>query len=232
MSIIRSFGIIFCLCGLLCSEELKTIDGEVYQEFTVRKVEPCEIVILHSTGSATIRTGNLTDEFLELHEVPFEKCKDFELERTIALRARKFADFVASKKQIVLPDGVQADSSQITSYNPARVVFLLEGGPKGIDPAELPKFLQDAIDYSESAAVEFREYERSQELASARGLAKIRELRKAKALKQAEQQELARLLKLARTLPSTGGGVSYGSVWVNGYYRKDGTYVRGHYRSR
>lgn len=26
-------------------------------------------------------------------------------------------------------------------------------------------------------------------------------------------------------------GVVYGSVWVNGYFRSDGTYVSGHYRS-
>lgn len=41
----------------------------------------------------------------------------------------------------------------------------------------------------------------------------------------------AALLTPAAIAPTQTHAACYGSTWVNGYYRADGTYVSGHYRS-
>lgn len=42
---------------------------------------------------------------------------------------------------------------------------------------------------------------------------------------------MKRLILLLVIFLMTASFAFAGDVWVNGYYRKDGTYVRGHYRS-
>lgn len=218
------------LCNICAyAEDLITIGGKFYSNITIREVTPCVLKIFHSSGAASIATGDIPDEFLRSHKIPFEKCSEFETDRQIALDERKFQDFIASNVEIVLPDGSTSNSSKIVGYDPIRVVFMFPGGPKGLDSRDLPESVRAATRYSDKAAEEFRVYLREQEIARNAQIEKYEEAQKTRKLEEDRQAVYKRLLRPSLSSFSSG---SSGRVSVKGYYRKNGTYVRSHSRSR
>lgn len=221
------FAFWLLLGGLGFAEDLQTVDGRLLQEIKINWVKPCEVQIFHSKGVSLIETGALPDEFIKRHGIPIEQCIEFESSRLAAFEINNFIKLKEKKIPFVLQNGTKTDTSQIIRYNPARIIIAFPSGPRSFENSTLPPFLKEAIRYTEQAAIEYANAER---LALAEYQFRIAELQRNRTESKISAKEWERKWLEAQSNYGgfLGGG---GKVWVNGYTRRDGTYVKGHYRS-
>lgn len=217
--------------GCLRAEDLTTIEGDTYRGISIKALTSCEVKLIHEGGVVYLATGSLPDEFIKKHHIPVKSCESFAVDREVAQNAANLQAYISGKSKIRLPDGSYTHSGKIIGHTPIRVTFLFESGPKGYDPELLSEELRKAIGYSAAAAKEYRAYLQEQEQAYQQQLAKLRKLRE-EARKQAEKEKYASMMQELARREQKDKSYSTGKIWVRGYYRKDGTYVRGHFRSR
>lgn len=199
---------------------------------------------MHKGGVAYIRFGNLPDSFIERHNIQTKQSEYFLADRSAAKLSRKVKNYINTNSEIKLPDGKTISSSKIINYNPVRLIFITDNGVTGYEIDQLSRELQLLLDYSIEAAEEYREFLKEEEKRQKQYLAEIRLLESKKRMASIEYDKLASLRAKAKkstrsysskpfyTSSKSTSSYSSSDVWVRGYTRSDGTYVRGHWRSR
>lgn len=131
--------------GSLFAADLETKSGKVYKNYTIEKVTPYGLAILHDTGGATVSFSDLPDDLRaqykeEEAEAPakikqLEKQKQSALKRAAQEKTRKVAELEAEKGKKVFGTPVeiiQVFDNSVLARNESDIIYITGLSTKGL----------------------------------------------------------------------------------------------------
>jgi hypothetical protein len=196
-------------CQGLLADDLTTLNGTTYHNFTVVKAENGFLTINYDDGSANIKAEVLPENIRQQYG--------------LTPTSPKPPDHL---DKLVLKDGTTYRNVTIVKVKPDSLTVLHEDGGANIPFEKLPDDICKLYDITVEHALQYRatvkqeqEQEQEQELANA-----------AAAASSSTNNDNPPTVSGDSTTPSYDS--SDDTVYVNGYYRKDGTYVNGYTRRK
>ena len=202
------------LWGALCRsglpDDLTTLSGTTYHNFTVVKAENGFLTINYVDGSANIKADALPDNLRQ----------QYGLVAPVSTQAP--AQPPVHFDELVLNDGTPYLDVTVVKVAPDSLTVMHRDGGAKIPIEKLPSYIcklygltsEQAQQYR--ASIKLQDEKRQQEVANSVAVST-----------NTDSPTVVPEYSAPPDYGSTGGG-----VYVHGYYRKNGTYVNGYYRSR
>jgi hypothetical protein len=200
------------LCQSALSDDLTTLNGTTYHNFTVVKAENGFLTINYDEGTANIKAEVLPENIRQQYGLSATGSSP---------TSPKPPDHF---NELVLKDGTPYLDVTIIKVEPDSLTVLHKDGGAKIPFENLPDYICKLYDITTEKALQYR--------------ASIKQEQKQQQQELAAAAAAAASTNNDNTPTASGDSSTpnYSSsddmVYVNGYYRKNGTYVNGYYRHK